>query len=151
MGLDSQHSAIVTEAKAELAFVTEFDRQEAMRTAEKELKALYGSEEISDDRRRDAYTYHILQRALRDADDVRTAFAGSVKELEKALVLPEANKIWSEYIQFCDEEFPDYVDPDTFEKLVAAAKKDSVSTLISTFGYEDVRRSMPGVLALLSR
>lgn len=151
MGNDSRMVGRVATATAEIAFVPEGVRQRAIREAEKAIAEEYAGEPVPADRREDERSYHILFHALRDKDDVRQPFADSVKELKGALVLPEAQRLWSEYKQFEAEEFPEWVDGDTFEKLVEEAKKNSLSVLLSSFGFDVVRRSMPGVIARLAK
>lgn len=149
LGVDQRMQGLVAEAQAELAFVPESVRQEALRDAERVIRETYGEDSIPDDRREDERSYHVLHRALRDKDDVRQPFADSVKELKNALVLSEARRLWIAYQQFVEEEFPDIVDAETFERLVEESKKTSLPALLSSFGFDAVRRSMPGLLARL--
>lgn len=149
VGLDPSARSVVAEARAEIAHVSERERQQALREADRALHDLYLHDPVPEDRREDERTYHILQRALRDADDVRQPFSDSVTELKSALVLAEARRVWAAYVQFMEEEFPDQVDGETFERLVEEAKKASVPDLIASFGFDAVRRSMPGLLATL--
>jgi hypothetical protein len=151
LGVDGQMQGLVADAAAELAFVPEAARQEGLRDAERAVREQYGEDAAPEDRRDDEGKYHVLFRALRDKDDVRQPFADSVKELKNALVLPEAARLWREYHQFVDEEFPDAVDAETFEKLVEAAKTSFLPALLSSFGFDAVRRSMPGLLARLRK
>lgn len=149
VGVDGQMLGRVADARAEIAFVPEAARQEALRDADRAIRDLYGKDPPPDERRDDEHKYHILHRALRDCDDPRQPFADSVRELKGALVLAEAARIWAEYCQFVEEEFPDSVDTETFERMVEEAKKASLPGLISSYGFDAVRRSMPGLLALL--
>ena len=149
VGQDSQARALVADARAELAPLSEHQRQEALREAERALRETYYKDPIPDARRDDEGMYHVLTRALRDPDDPRRPFADSVRELKGALVLAEAARLWSAYVAFLDEEFPDIVDAETFEKLVDAAKKVSLIDLISSFGYDVVSRSIGGLLSRL--
>jgi hypothetical protein len=151
LGVDGQMNGRVGDASAELAFVPEAPRQEALRDAERAIRDHYGDQPIPEDRRDDEGKYHVLFRALRDRDDVRQPFADSVKELKNALVLPEASRLWREYNQFVDEEFPDLVDAETFEKLVEEAKNHFLGDLVCSFGFDVVRRSMFGLLARLKK
>jgi hypothetical protein len=149
LGVNGQMAGLVADAGAELAFVPEAARQEALRDANRAVAEAYVDQPVPEERRDDEGKYHVLFRALRDKDDVRQPFADSVKELKNALVLPEAARLWREYHQFVDEEFPDAVDADTFEKLVEEARRSFLSDLLSRFGFDAVRRSMPGLLARL--
>jgi hypothetical protein len=151
LGADVRKSGTVAPAEAEIAFVSETSRQEALRNADAAIATEYEGQLPSGDRREDERMYHVLHRALRDKDDVRQPFAESPDELKAALVLPEAARIWREYLQFVDEEFPEWVDAETFEKLVAESKKTSLPDLLSSFGSDVVRRSMPGLLSRLQR
>src|SRR5437660_205856 len=90
LGVDGQMQSLVAEAAAEIAFVSESLRAEALREADAAIAKEYGGQPIPDDRREDERMYHVLHRALRDRDDVRQPFADGVRELKNALVLPEA-------------------------------------------------------------
>lgn len=144
LGNDAGMNGVVADARAELAYVSEHVRHEAMREADAALREAYAGKDPQEDRRNDERTYHVLCRALRDADDVRQPFAGTVRELKGALVLAEAHRIWAAYADFMDEEFPDEIDAETFEKLVADSKKNTLADLISSYGYAAVRRLMSG-------
>lgn len=151
LGRDQRASVMVADASAELAFVPEGARQEALRDADKIVMDAYGSATVPTDRREDERAYHVLYRALRDKDDPRQPFADSISELKGALVLPEAQRLYNEYKQFEAEEFPDIVDAEMFERMVEEAKKNSLSDLLSSFGFDVVRRSMPGLISRLGK
>lgn len=155
VGTDAQEMALVGEATAVLAFVSESQRHEAFRQIEADLAKEYhgaeGAPDVPTARHDDECMYAILRIALRDKDDPRQPFCNSVKELKQALVMSEAAEIWKAYKQFEAEEFPEWVDKDTFSKLVEDAKKNSLSALLSSFGSDVVRRSMPGLIARLAK
>lgn len=136
--------------QAEIACVTEAQRQEALRDAERVVAKLYGDTDAPTDRREDERKYHVLFRALRDKDDVRQPFADSVDELKDALVLAEASHVWREYLAFDEEEFPEVVDEETLNALVEEAKKKSLADLLSSSGYAVVRRCLPGLASRLT-
>jgi hypothetical protein len=149
LGVDGQMSGLVAEVSCEIAFVSESQRQEALREADAAIAKDYGGQPIPDDRREDERMIHILHRALRDRDDVRQPFADGVKELKNALMLPEAARIWKAYLGFVEEEFPDQVDAETFEKLVEEAKRAFFPEALSRFGFDAVKACLPGLLLRL--
>jgi hypothetical protein len=151
LGVDGQMTGLVAEVSCEIAFVSESQRQEALREADAAIAKEYGGQPIPDDRREDERMYHVLHRALRDRDDVRQPFADGVNELKNALVLPEAARVWKAYLGFVDEEFPDQVDAETFEKLVEEAKTHFFADLVSSFGSDVVRRATPGLIRRLAK
>lgn len=150
LGFDSQARRLVVDATADLAPLSETERQDALREAEAALRTQYGLDAIPEDRRGDEQQYQVLARALRETDDVRKPFS-TATELRAALNVREASRLSQEYALFLEEEFPDVIDGETFEKLVEEAKKNSLPVLISSFGYDVVRRSMPGLLVLWRR
>ena len=151
IGYDKQHVKHISDATAELAFVNETERQEALRDANKIVKEAYGEAEIPPGRRDDEAKFHILFRALRDTDDVRQPLAESVKELKNALVLPEAIKVWEAYCQFVAEEFPDQIDAEMFQKMVEEAKQCFFVDLLLHFGSDVVLHAMPGLIRALAQ
>lgn len=148
LGVTANEAKIVADAKAEIVCVSERERQEALREADEAVRKLYGGDP-PEDRRSDERMYHVLHRVLRDVDDHRQPFADSVIALKNAFVRSEAVRAWSEYVGFLDEEFPEAVDAETFAKLVQATRTAFLPDMISSFGFDAVRRSMPGLLALL--
>ena len=123
VGFDDRHERVVSDAVASLAFVDEAQRQEALQLANAELTKAYKDDPIPPDRRTDEESYHILQRALRDADDPRQPFAEDVRELKNGIVFKTLLHLLKDYFEFVEEEFPAAVDDEGFKGLINEAKK----------------------------
>lgn len=141
----------VEEAKAVLRFVDEQARSEAYRDADKALREFYrdAGAEPPIDRLIQERNYHVLFRALRDADDPSKPLAATVLQLRSVLVLDEARRIFDEYDRWVGEEFPEFIDADKFKALVEDAKKNSFPDLLTSYGSDLIRRAMPSLLAAL--
>lgn len=138
------------QAQALLWFVTEWQRQEAYRDADKALAEIYKDRPIPVDRLIDERNYHVLFRALRDPSPPHPTFADTVLQLQNALVIDEAQHVWSEYERFREEEFPSHIDEKAFAALVEEAKKNSLSDLLTSSGSSLIRRAWPSLLRALS-
>jgi hypothetical protein len=143
----------VADAEAVLVFVDESEREEALIESEKYIRKKFpDGVMLSADRLTDSHTYHLLAKALRDADDPRQPFAaGGVSELRASLHRNEAQHVYSEYLRFVDEEFPEHVDDETFEELADAAAKKSLRDLLSSFDLSTIRRALPSLVARFSK
>jgi hypothetical protein len=122
---DANGDEYLVDCKALIAFVDENKRDQAIDAAEAVLRAKYAGGSGPDEKRRNEVAYQVLLRALRDADDPRVQLASSVDELRSALVMPEATRLYGEYVKFIDEEFPATPTPQQFDKLAAEAEKNS--------------------------
>lgn len=137
----------VIEVKAVIAFVDEKRRDEAMDAAEAAIRRVYPDGNAPVEKRSNEIAYQVLLRALRDADDARVQFAESVEQLRAVLVQRVATYLYSEYLDFVDEEFPEVITPDQFAELVEAARKKSLSDLLTSTDYWTLRRALPGLVA----
>ena len=147
-------SRLIGEGRACFCYVSEEDRSRALVAARKVVHermkndALHGdmTAYITDQDIRDEQTYQILFLALRDADpDDRgrhSPFASSVDELRTALSLPVVQDLWEEYQRYLAEEFPPFVDKETWEALVADAKKGCLSDLLISYGSGKRRQAL---------
>ena len=147
IGYNERHERVMADVSAVFAFVDERQRQEALRDAAKALAKDYGSEPVPPSRRTDEESYHLLNRALRDADDPRSPFAESVEELKQALVFEATREVMSEYDRFCVEEFPPEVSEEEFKELVAEARTSFLSDLLSSSRSLQIRRAWPSLVA----
>lgn len=139
IGSGSDSTRVIVDATAELAFLDDAERLEALRAAADYVKKTYKGEEPVMSRRYDEEMYFILRRALRRTDDISEPIARTELELRNALVLPEALRLWDEYQRFVREEFPpDYSEEETRE-LVEEAKKKSLIALLSERGSGPIR------------
>jgi hypothetical protein len=148
VGKDPQENNVVGETEVDIAFVPERYRQEALRDAAKALHEAFGDTPVPEESADSERKYHILLRALRDSDNPKEPWCGNVTKLKNALVIREANRAWDEYCLFLEEEFPNQIDNETFANLVEQAKKVSLPDLIDSFGFDVVRRSIFGFLAV---
>lgn len=140
------NARVVANATAELAFVVDEKRLEALRDADKHIAKTY-SAEPSVSARWDEEMYFILQRALRDSDDVEKPFARTPLELRNALVFVEARRVYDEYLRFVREEFPADFSPEEFLEIVEDAKKKPLPILLSERGSEQIRSVLPSLVA----
>lgn len=115
----------LVETTAVLAFVDEERRDAALDAAEAAIRQKYPDGLAPPEKRRNAVAYQILLHALRDPDEHRSQLASTVEELRKALVQPVATRLYAEYCQFVDEEFPVTPATDDFEGMVEEAEKNS--------------------------
>lgn len=149
-GHDAHNVRLVADVEAELAFVDEKERSEALAEAHAELAKRYHGEIAPDERRADEEAYHTLLRALREPGTLEP-LCRSVIELKTALVLPEALRLWSEYKRFEREEFPPAVDEEEFAALVEEAKKKSLGALLSSSSSTQIRTVWPSLVAHFGR
>jgi len=147
IGKDRQGSQVVADASAVLAFVSEDDRKECWREADRETRKKYPDGDAPEAVTSDERCYHLLCRALRDEDDPRQPFAGNVGELRRALSANTFVELMRTYNEFCADEFPPHVDVDTFEKLAEEAKKKSLLDLLSQYDSWTILRALPSLVA----
>lgn len=134
--------------RAVLSFVTEEERAEAIKDAGDAVAKRYAERAPGDSAMSNEIALHMLARALRDADDPRQMFA-TVDELRKALVQGVATRLYSEYLAYESEEFPDTVSDATMTKLLGDAKKKSLVDLLYSYGSSLILRVLP-TLAIAS-
>lgn len=141
---------VAVEVRALLTFVDETERAAAHRDADACINSkLKPGESAPDNAREDERTYHVLFRALRIEEPPHTALCRTVDELRNCLTYPVACDLWAEYQRFLSEEFPPYVDPADFVKLVEAARTQSFLSLREGFDSGLLRRSLPSLANLL--
>ncbi len=137
----------VIEMKAVLAFVDEKRRDDAIDAAEAAIRRVYPDGNTPAEKRSNEIAYQVLLRALRDGDDPRVQFAENVEQLRSVLVQRVATHLYGEYLDFVDEEFPEVITPEQFAELVEAARKKSLSDLLTSTDYWTLRRALPGLVA----
>lgn len=150
VGYDNAHGRVVADATARLTFVDERSRLDALAEVNADLAKTHKTEPATAARRSDEEIFHVLFRALKDADDPRQPFAESVTALKNALVISVARELWEEYSAFVAEEFPPWIDEEEFKALVEEAKKKSLSDLLSSPSSSQIRRAMPSLVAHFS-
>lgn len=129
---------LVADATAELAFIDEETRLDALRLADQHIKAKYNGEPPSG-RRFDEDVFFLLACAMRDPEHLDRPFAETALRLRNGLTLPEALRLHDEYQRFVREEFPDSISPEEERELVEAAKKKSLLALLSEHGSSRIR------------
>src|SRR5258706_16127328 len=117
LGRNAQGAQVVADAHAVLAFISEDSRGRASADAEKEMRRKFPEGNAPADLLIQERIFHLLVRALRDADDDRQPFTSSPLELKSALQKNVAEAIFIEYGQFCADEFPDAIKEETFNEL----------------------------------
>lgn len=151
LGANASGEQTVADAEAVLSFVPEHEREEARIEAERSLAKQYPGL-VPEPVLHDARVYHLLQRALRDADDPRQPFAeGGVVQLKRALHQRTALDAYVAYERWCAQEFPEQVDEDVFEQLVEEAKKKSLVDLLSAHDSSRILEAMPSLVAHFGR
>lgn len=125
LGRDPHGEEYLVECKATLGLVDENRRDEAIDDTEARMRAKYPDGTAPEEKRRNEMAYQVLLRAMRDADDTRVQFAASVDELRSALVMPEATRLYGEYVRFVEEEFPAAPTTKQFQALTREAEKNS--------------------------
>lgn len=129
-------------SSVEAVFVplSEDQREQALVEADAELAKKYQGQPVPAIVRVNSQTYHVLSKALRDAEPAangyHASFADSAAELRSAIPMPVCRRLDEEYTRFLAEEFPVPVGDDEFNSLVDEVKKNSLSDLLSEFGYE---------------
>jgi hypothetical protein len=121
LGRDADGVLTTAEAHVVLAFVDDQERAEALRAAEKALRADFPDGDAPPELLTEERTYQVLVRALRDEDDPRAPFAESVRQLRGALHHLEFSRLLKVYEQFVAEEFPEVVTPEQLDQLVDEA------------------------------
>lgn len=128
---------------ATLVFVSETERAEAIRDAHKVVR----EGNLAEVTLENEIAFQVLHRALRDStsDNYIVPFAESVKGLKNALVLVEAQRVYNEYSNFMEEEYPPSVDSKQFEELVKEAEGKSLAALLSEYGSSAIRQALPSL------
>ena len=147
---DDNAETYAVDVRALLFFVDESERAAAYRDADNSVNAtLKPGESAPDGAREDARALYVLFRAIRNTDAPHVPLFRTIDELKGCLVRPAFLDLWSEYCRFEQEEFPPYVDPDEFVKLVEAAKTQSFLALREGRDLSLLRRSLPSLANLL--
>jgi hypothetical protein len=148
VGKNSQGESVKVEAAPVVfRFVTEQERAEAYRDADAEVRKTYKDRDPPIDRLVTERNYHLLLRALRDSSDPTKPLFASALQLRNSLVLEEAQRVFAEYDGWISDEFPPSIDDETMKKLIDDAKKNSLSDLITSYGYEQIRTALPSLAA----
>lgn len=151
IGSKANGDGLISEAEAVLAFVPEDQRTEARINAEKAMRKQFPDGNIPEDLLSDERVYHLLHKSLKDSDDHRQPFASSVDELKRFMHRRTILDLATAYEQFCADEFPEVVEDDVFEQLVAEAKKKSLGDLISSYEPEKILRALPSLVAAFGK
>lgn len=133
---------VTATAKATLCVISEEERAEALKEASLAVARRYKDAPPSEEALGFERALQVLSLALRDSDDPRGSFAG-VDELRRALVKPVAMRLYSEYLAYEAEEFPDSIDDATFKRLLEDAKKKSAVDLLFIYGSSLIQRVLP--------
>jgi hypothetical protein len=142
-----QEQRTTAAVEALLAFVAADDHQEALVRAQEALAKRFPSRPLSANVVLSEEQYHFLALALRDSADPAKPFASSVDDIRLAIPGPVAAVLMSEYQRFVDEEFPDIVEDDEFEKLVEDAKKKPFADLLTSYGFSQIQRALGSLAA----
>jgi hypothetical protein len=151
LGRDEQGVRTTTDARAVLAFVDDDERNEALRQAEKELRAEFPDGNVPLGLLSEERNYHVLAKGLRDEDDPRAPFADSVKQLRGALHHMEYERIVRAYEDFLEEEFPETPTPEQLDQLIEEAAKNSFGGLLTSYDLRTIRRALPFLVARFGR
>lgn len=149
----NDESRVVTravEVSALFRFVNESERAAANKAADLYVNStLKPGESAPDGAREDARALHTLFYALLDSAPPHGPLCRTVDELRGALTRPAFLDLWAEYGRFESEEFPPYVDPVDFGRLVELARKKPLSELGQDFDSDFVKRCLVGLGNLL--
>lgn len=135
IGRNQHGEHVQAQAQARFRFVSEEERAALFAKADAACSARYDGKPPAD-RQIDERNYYVLHAALRDADSPDKPFAATVIELRNALVLEEAQRVFSELGAWLDEEFPASVSEEDMTALIADAKKNSLVDLLTSYGYK---------------
>ncbi len=124
VGVTKMGEPVVGEGSAELVFVDDLERIAAIVAADKGLRESFPEGAPADVRDLEI-TYEVLQRSLRDADNLAAHFATSVDALKKALVKPEVERLSIAYHEFMRREFPEKLTDEEKAALEVEAAKNS--------------------------
>lgn len=142
IGENEQLAQVKASCEALLQFVPESEREQLRVDLHADLQKRFADKFVPETVVRDEEIYHLLVRALRDKDTddsgYHKPFAEDVAQLRASLVLVEARRLMSEYELFIAREFPAKIDDETWRKLVDDAKKNSLSDLLTAYGFEKV-------------
>jgi hypothetical protein len=154
-GTNGEFRPVVAPVKAVLVFLDEDQRQAIQVEARASIARRFPDKVVPEGVVRDEEAYHRLFHALRDAEadacGLHGRLADTVDELRAALVLPEAQRLVAEYDRYLAEEFPPVIDDETWKKLVDDAKKNSLSDLLTSYGFESVSRALSSLAGRSSR
>jgi len=124
VGVTKTGEPVVGEGAAELVFVADHERIAAIAAADKRLQAEFPAGTSADIRDLEV-TYEVLQRSMRDADNLAAFFAPSVDALKRALVKPELERLAAAYWDFMRREFPEALTDEEKAALEDEAAKNS--------------------------
>jgi hypothetical protein len=152
IGHDEQMRLLKARAEAVLVFVDEHKRNGCRVKAREAVHKRFPNQDVPPGVLVDEEEYQLLFEALREAspDDKGRYphFASTVEELRSSLMLRECQRLRAQYDQYCAEEFPPVISKEDMAKLVEEAKKNSLSDLLTSYGYE---RSIAALSTLAGR
>jgi acyl-CoA hydrolase len=144
---NSREERTTAPAEAVLVFVAPDEHQEALVLAQEAIDTRFRARPIPAQVLASEQQYHFLLLALRDKSDPAKPFASSIGDLRLSIPGPVAEMLVAEYQRFVDEEFPDFVEDDDFEKLVEEAKKKPFADLLTSFGFSQIQRALGSLAA----
>lgn len=147
LGQNNRGEQIIADAEAVLVLVPEEEREAALIDSEKAMRKQFPDGIVSPDRLLDSHAYHTLAIALRDTDDAAALFAPNVPALKGALHKNVARALYEQYLEFCNDEFPEVVDDETFAAMIEDAKKKSLPDLLSQYGSSTMKRAWGSLVA----
>lgn len=146
-GKDRNGNEVMADAEAVMVLVSDDAR---LRCTEEAAAALAKAGKApTDERLRTEETYHVLCRALRDADQSSKPFFETVLQAQSLLVAVEAVRIMREYQGFVDEHYPEVISVDEMQAMEDDARALFFGDLISKYGYWPIRRALPSLAATL--
>lgn len=144
VGRDEHLRETKAKATAVLVYVDEDKREQLRIEALSDLRKRFPDKIIPEAVVHDEIIYRTLFEALRDEDasdaGIYLRFAETLVELRSALVKEEADRLDEEYGNYVIEEFPAAISDEDFAKLVDEGKKNSMSALLTSCGYENAVR-----------
>lgn len=152
-GQGSNFEIVTARVKAVMICLDEDQRTAARVSALAEVEKRFKDKAVPRGIVDDEETYHMLCEALRQPEQeggIYPKLCSTVLELRTALVFPEAKRLWSEYNTYLAREFPEAPDDETWKQLLEDAKKNSLSDLLTSYGYGRVSQALSSLAGLSS-
>ena len=145
-GEDAHFRVVTAKVRACLICVDEAVRTASRVSARETIADLYKDRPVPAGVVQDEEMFSLLFHALHQPDpDEKGRYARlceTVAELRSALVLPEARRIADAYDRYLSEEFPSRLSDEEWNRLLEEAKKNSLSDLLTSFGYESAQTAL---------
>ncbi len=152
-GTNAELEIVTARVKAVLICLDEDQRTAARVAALGSVERRFKDKAVPSGVVSDEEIYHYLFEALRQpemVDGIHPKLAATVMELRGALVKNEANRIYREYVEYMEREFPENVSDEKWAALVEDAKKNSIPDLLTLYGYGPVSRVLNFLAGLSS-